>query len=441
MTIKLHDELIPLNILGFLLILIIALFPSSVLRIILGLPFILFFPGYTLIATLFPGRTHLGTIERVALSFGLSVAVVPLIGLILNYTPWGIRLYPILTSLAIFILTTSAIAWYRRHKLAAGERFAISFNLTLRPWRGQNTPNKVLSIVLIAAILGAIGSIGYVMTVPKVGEDFTEFYILGLEGKAADYPKELKVGEEGKVIVGIVNYEHETVGYQVVVRIDGKLLSTLNELGLIERTIIVLTADHGEAFGEHGYWVHSFGTVYECIIHVPLILHGPELPQGYIVQEPIPLQDLSPTLLRLALPDIESPQAWRGKNLLPYLWKRKKPPEVPIFSVSLGTTPFITAHRASASYRIGQWKYVRYWAEGIDVGQELREALYSLSSDSKESQNLIGSADEELLRKMRTGLSEALATASFTQIFRPQEFDEKKRVKDKVKHLKDLGRV
>ncbi len=221
MTIKLHDELIPLNILGFLLILIIALFPSSVLRIILGLPFILFFPGYTLIATLFPGRTHLGTIERVALSFGLSVAVVPLIGLILNYTPWGIRLYPILTSLAIFILTTSAIAWYRRHKLAAGERFAISFNLTLRPWRGQNTPNKVLSIVLIAAILGAIGSIGYVMTVPKVGEDFTEFYILGLEGKAADYPKELKVGEEGKVIMGIVNYEHETVGYQVVVRIDG----------------------------------------------------------------------------------------------------------------------------------------------------------------------------------------------------------------------------
>ena len=98
MTIKLRDELIPLNILGFLLIFIIALFPSSVLRIILGLPFILFLPGYTLTAALFPRRTDLGSIERVALSFGLSIAVVPLIGLILNYTPWGIRLPSLLPS-------------------------------------------------------------------------------------------------------------------------------------------------------------------------------------------------------------------------------------------------------------------------------------------------------------------------------------------------------
>ncbi|MBA7628045.1 hypothetical protein ES703_35515 [subsurface metagenome] len=235
-TIKLRDELIPLNILAILLILIIALFPSSVLRIILGLPFILFFPGYTLIATLFPRKTDLGSIERVALSFGLSIAVVPLIGLILNYTPWGIHLYPILTSVTTFILATSAIAWYRRHKLADGERFAISFNLSLLPWRGQNTPDKVLSIVLVAAILGAIGTLGYVMAAPKVGEDFTEFYILGLEGKAANYPKELKVGQEGKVIVGIVNREHETVSYRVVVMIDGVTNNEVREIVL----------DHGE---------------------------------------------------------------------------------------------------------------------------------------------------------------------------------------------------
>ena len=139
---------------------------------------------------------------------------------------------PILTSLAIFILTTSAIAWYRRHKLAAGERFAISFNLTLWPWRGQNTLDKILSIVLIAAILGAIGTLGYVIAAPKVGEDFTEFYILGLEGKTTDYPKELKVGEEGKVIVRIVNHEHETVGYQVVVRIDGAKNSDIGPIVL-----------------------------------------------------------------------------------------------------------------------------------------------------------------------------------------------------------------
>ena len=107
MRIRLQSELLLLNILAILLIIVISFFPSSVLRIILGLPFVLFFPGYTLVAALFPRRSPLDSIERVGLSFGLSIAVVPLIGLILNYTPWGIRLYPVLVSLVIFILGTS----------------------------------------------------------------------------------------------------------------------------------------------------------------------------------------------------------------------------------------------------------------------------------------------------------------------------------------------
>ncbi len=69
-----------------MLVAIIILFPSNILRIILGLPFLLFFPGYTLVAALFTRKEGMGSIERVALSFGLSIAVVPLIGLILNYT-------------------------------------------------------------------------------------------------------------------------------------------------------------------------------------------------------------------------------------------------------------------------------------------------------------------------------------------------------------------
>jgi uncharacterized membrane protein len=63
--------------------------------------------------------------------------------------------------------------------------------------------------------------LGYVIVTPQVGERFTEFYILGLNGKAADYPKEVRVGKEGKVIVGIVNHEHEVVSYRIEVRIDG----------------------------------------------------------------------------------------------------------------------------------------------------------------------------------------------------------------------------
>lgn len=137
MSIKLRNELLFINILTILLVIVISFFPSGVLRIILGLPFVLFFPGYTLIAALFPRRGVLDSIERVALSFGLSLVVVPLIALIVNYTPWGIRLYPILISFTIFIFVTSVIAWYRRRGLPEAETFAVSLNLSLSFWRKE----------------------------------------------------------------------------------------------------------------------------------------------------------------------------------------------------------------------------------------------------------------------------------------------------------------
>jgi len=211
-----------IDIVTILLIVVIAFFPSTIARIILGLPFLLFFPGYVLIAALFPKKGSLGGVERVALSFGLSIAVVPLIGLILNYTPWGIRLYPILISLAVFILATSGVAWYRRGKLTPEERFRASFNIRLPFWRGQSMTDKVLSVVLVVVIAGAIGTLGYAIATPRVGEKFTEFYILGPEGRAGHYPEELKVGEEGRVILGIVNHEQEEASYKVEVWIDGE---------------------------------------------------------------------------------------------------------------------------------------------------------------------------------------------------------------------------
>jgi len=218
-----NKDLWLIGILTILLAVVIAFFPSSIIaRIILGLPFLLFFPGYTLLAALFPKKDSLGGVERVALSFGLSIAVVPLIGLVLNFTPWGIRLDPMLISLAVFIIATSGVAWYRREKLAPEERFRVPFNVRLPSWQGQSLPDKVLSVVLVVAIVGAIGTLGYVIAKPKVGEKFTEFFILNSYGKAANYPTELKVGEEGDVIVGIVNHEQENASYRVEVWIDGE---------------------------------------------------------------------------------------------------------------------------------------------------------------------------------------------------------------------------
>jgi len=239
LKIRTTNELLPVNLLIMVLVAAIIFSPSNVLRIILGIPFVLFFPGYALTAALFPRREGVSGIERVALSFGMSIAVVALIGLILNYTPWGIRLESILCSLVSFILILSIIAWVRRKKLPKQERFGVEFRLGL-PGGGIGAWDKVLSVILVLAILGALGMMGYAVAKPKVGERFTEFGILGPEGKLENYPSELMVGEEGKVMVYIVNHEHETVAYQIEVRI-GKVKN--NEVGLI-------VLEHGEAWEE-----------------------------------------------------------------------------------------------------------------------------------------------------------------------------------------------
>ena len=198
-----------------------VIFTAGPLRIALGLPFLLFSPGYALIAALFPKKESLDRVERVALSFGLSIAVVPLMGLILNYTPWGIRLYPILVSITAFIAAMCGVAWFRRRSLAEDERFRVSFRVRLPSWEGQSRLDRALSVILALAITGAVVTLVYVIATPKVGERFTEFYILGTGGRAEGYPTELSPGERGEVILGIVNHEQEEMPYRVEVTLDG----------------------------------------------------------------------------------------------------------------------------------------------------------------------------------------------------------------------------
>lgn len=231
MKIKLKNEFIPIVVISLVLILIITLADFQTLRVILGLPFVLFFPGYTLIAALFPRSDDLDGIERVALSFGLSIAVVPLIGLALNYTPWGIRLYPILVSLTAFILAMSALGWYRRSRLPEENRFTIRLEVDFK-WSEQSRLDKVLSVLLVGAILFAVGTLYYVITTPKVGEKFTEFYVLGPGGMAEGYPRELKAGEEGHVILGVVNHEYQKINYRVEIRMDGHLKQSIQPVAL-----------------------------------------------------------------------------------------------------------------------------------------------------------------------------------------------------------------
>jgi len=90
-------------------------YPIVYARYIFGSIFVLWLPGYSLIKALFPAK-ELDNIERAALSIGMSIALVPIIGLLLNYTPWGIRLTPITISLLVVTVTLATIALLREHK-------------------------------------------------------------------------------------------------------------------------------------------------------------------------------------------------------------------------------------------------------------------------------------------------------------------------------------
>jgi uncharacterized membrane protein len=192
---------------------------TTFLRVVFGIPVILFIPGYALIAALFPAAKDLDGIERIALSFGLSIAIVPLTGLALNYTPWGIRLDPIVTCLVVFTVAMCLVAQYRRALRPAPERFIVPFGAIREGIRqeffpaGGSRTDRILSIILLIAILGAIATTIYVIAVPKEGEKFTEFFILGKDQKAADYPTMILAGENNTVYIGVGNHEYRNITY------------------------------------------------------------------------------------------------------------------------------------------------------------------------------------------------------------------------------------
>jgi uncharacterized membrane protein len=219
---KILNELLIIIILTVLLGVIVYYSPNSILRAVLGLPVLLFFPGYALLAALFPKRSALGSIEWMAFSLGVSIAVVSLIGVILNYTPWGITLRSALIANAVFVIAASLAAWWQRFRLADAERVHFRLNLELPFGKNRSIADNVISGVLTLAILGAIVTMVYAYAAPKEGEKFTEFYILGPGGKAADYTREMVAGQEGSIVIGIINREREAASYRVTVEIDGR---------------------------------------------------------------------------------------------------------------------------------------------------------------------------------------------------------------------------
>ncbi|MBE0467178.1 MAG: DUF1616 domain-containing protein, partial [Candidatus Desulforudis sp.] len=84
-----------------------------------GIPFVFIFPGYTLLAALFPGGDGPGALERLMLSVGLSVVILIVGGLFLNNGFRGIDEFAVFAYLFVFVTAMSILASYRRWRAAA----------------------------------------------------------------------------------------------------------------------------------------------------------------------------------------------------------------------------------------------------------------------------------------------------------------------------------
>lgn len=203
------------------------------LRVVLGYPFMLFVTGYALVAALFPEASDvqdggLTVVQRVGLSFATSIVVVASTGLVLNASPVGIRVVPVLGTVSVVVVGLVILAARRRFALPAHERFVVQ-------WRGRlaglytelsspdDRTDALLNVTLVFTLLVAASSVGYAVAVPTEGQAYTELYLLTEnEGElvAADYPSEFTAGEPQSLVVGIGNREHEPVSYTLLVDIQ-----------------------------------------------------------------------------------------------------------------------------------------------------------------------------------------------------------------------------
>ncbi|HEV2424968.1 MAG TPA: sulfatase-like hydrolase/transferase [Terriglobia bacterium] len=191
----------------------------------------------------------------------------------------------------------------------------------------------------------------------------------------------------------------------------GEFWQFLKDRGLFSRSLIVLTADHGESLGDHGESTHGY-FIYQSTLRVPLIIHWPVQGSGADqgtgvrdqgpgsvpvppvrrsrVDEPAGLIDVVPTILQFL--DLAQPPSFQGKSLLDLLAPGASPAPREVYSESLyahdkfGWAPL-------RSLRAGDFKY-------IDAPEP---ELYSLASDPGEQHNLI-SDHAAVARALRTRL-------------------------------------
>lgn len=213
---------------------------------VLGLLAVLFAPGYAFVAALFPKQNSDSTlyedirpeiaatggsvtgVERLLLAVALSICLVPLLGIGLNYTARGIDAATLLVATGALTLIFTAVGAVRRQQTLPRERFDpnvrqfVGNSITEFNTVRQRSP---ITIFIVIGLVVAAGGIGVAVLDAERGEDFTSLYLLSEDPEtgevvADDYPDEIAVGETESLTVGITNKEGERIQYNVVVQLQ-----------------------------------------------------------------------------------------------------------------------------------------------------------------------------------------------------------------------------
>jgi choline-sulfatase len=170
----------------------------------------------------------------------------------------------------------------------------------------------------------------------------------------------------------------------------GKLLEWARAQPWWQKTAVIVTADHGEAFGEHGMYKHAF-ELWEVLVRVPLLVYAPNVEARRIAERRSHI-DLAPTILELM--GIAPPADFQGRSLVPELRGKAPDSREPILC-ELAEDTHNPPRRAAIE---GKFKLIEF--------ERGRMALYDLSRDPGEKTDLA----KELPSELRT-MKETLATA------------------------------
>ena len=239
---------LPIDLLGVAGVALVAIvllavveITSPVVRVVVGVPLLFLAPGYATVSILFPrasalestdDRQFLGQTrtvsdgERLALAFGLSVALLPMIGLTMVAATVALTGPAIVTTVGMFVLGGVLVAALRRGRVPAGERYSLRFGRKLsRLWGaivGGSVVHTAVNVVLVVSMLVALTSVGYAFVSPQQGEQYTSLELLSEDDSgeyvASDYPTELEPGEPVELTVAVENQEGADTDYTAVVQ-------------------------------------------------------------------------------------------------------------------------------------------------------------------------------------------------------------------------------